>query len=168
MDSAARATETEADGNYGEGDLTRPHALQAAAFSAVVGVPLLAAARKGRLPARIPARDLVLIGVAAHKLSRLITKDKVTDFLRAPFTEHEGSAHLNEVNVKPRGRGLQRAMGELLSCPFCAGTWMAGLLVVGTVYAPRITRTLETLFAGLSIADFLHIAYAGAADTVEG
>ncbi|MDQ3877559.1 MAG: DUF1360 domain-containing protein [Actinomycetota bacterium] len=166
MDSAAIHNEPENDD--GDGDPTRPHALQAAAFSAIVGIPLLAAARKGRLPATIPARDLALIGVATHKMSRLITKDKITDFLRAPFTEHEGHAHLNEVNVKARGEGLQHAMGEMLSCPFCTGAWLAGLLVVGTVYAPRITRAVTGMFTALSVADFLHIAYAGAADAVEG
>lgn len=147
--------------------LVGAHTAQAATFAAAVGIPLAIAARRGRLPERIPMSDVLLLGIATHKLSRVITRDKVTDFLRAPFTRREGHAHINEVNDKPRGHGLQRAMGELVSCPFCAGTWIAGGLAVGLVFAPRFTRVVEAAFAALSVSDLLHLAYAGATDSIE-
>src|SRR5215218_9561609 len=63
----------------------------AALFNAGAVGALLAAERADRLPKRVALGDLVLAGVAGHKLSRLISKDKVTSFLRAPFTEFQGS-----------------------------------------------------------------------------
>src|SRR4051812_7980803 len=38
---------------------------------------------------KLDGRDILLLGVATHKLSRIITKDAVTSFLRAPFTRYD-------------------------------------------------------------------------------
>src|SRR3954447_23461194 len=47
---------------------------------------------KRRLPERIGLGDLALMAVSTHKVSRLVSKDKVTAPLRAPFTEYEDDA----------------------------------------------------------------------------
>ncbi len=45
-----------------------------------------------------------------------MTKDWVTSFYRAPFTEYQGAATApSEVSEKPRGEGLQRSLGELFT-----------------------------------------------------
>src|SRR3954453_15400162 len=67
------------------------YALLMGLYNAAVAGVLVAAHRAGRLPERIPTRDLLLLGVATHKLSRLITRDWVTSPLRAPFTQYEGT-----------------------------------------------------------------------------
>src|SRR3954454_22044278 len=47
-------------------------------------------ARSGRsFPERVGAGDLLMAGVATHKLSRIVSKDRVTAPLRAPFTEFQ-------------------------------------------------------------------------------
>src|SRR5262245_28073677 len=92
-----------------------------------------AAAARHELPERMKVGDLVLLGAATHKLSRLIARDKVTAFLRAPFTEFEEEAGHGEVDERPRGRGLRRAVGELVSCPYCLGMWVAGGLTVAWI-----------------------------------
>jgi hypothetical protein len=101
---------------------------------ALTGV--LIATRGADDPARMEASrarfsDLLLMGVATHKLSRFISKDRVTSPLRAPFTEYEGSASASEVKEKSRGTGLQRALGDLVTCPFCMGPWVATALAYG-------------------------------------
>jgi len=72
---------------------------------------------------RISTRDLTLITVATHRLSRTLAKDAVTSPLRAPFTRYSGPGLPSEVNeeVAPRKEGTQvgHAVGELVSCPFC-------------------------------------------------
>ncbi|MCA1850134.1 MAG: DUF1360 domain-containing protein, partial [Acidobacteria bacterium] len=89
-------------------------------YNTAFAAMLLAAQKSGRdLPERVGYGDLLLIGVATHKLSRLITKDFVTSPLRAPFTEYKESAGAGEVNEKSRGEGVQRAVGDLLTCPWC-------------------------------------------------
>jgi hypothetical protein len=138
------------------------YALFTGVFNGAFGAALAAAGRNGRLPERIEAGDVMLVGVASHKLSRVIAKDKVTSFLRAPFTEYESPGGPGEVEERARGKGLRKAVGELLVCPYCLGLWMSGGMHVGLIYAPRLTRTLASTFTALTIADFLQIAYKAA------
>jgi Protein of unknown function (DUF1360) len=138
------------------------YALFAGVFNGAFGAALAAAGRSGRLPARVEAGDVVLVGVASHKLSRVITKDKITSFLRAPFTEYQAPGGPGEVEERPRGSGARRAVGELLICPYCLGLWLSGGMHVGLIYAPRLTRTVASTFTALTIADFLQIAYKAA------
>src|SRR5689334_15705418 len=56
------------------------------AFTGIFGGGIALAGATGRLPQRPSLVDVALAGIAAHKISRLITKDKVTAPLRAPFT----------------------------------------------------------------------------------
>jgi Protein of unknown function (DUF1360) len=135
-----------------------------AVFNAGFGAALLAAGRSGRLPERVGAGDVLLAGTASHKLSRLISKDKVTSFLRAPFTEYEGEAGPGELQESVRGRGLRRAIGELIACPYCLGLWSAAGMHVGLIWAPRTTRVVASTLTALTISDFLQIAYKAAED----
>jgi Protein of unknown function (DUF1360) len=155
---------TDADGlfsGYAAPDERPPftsYAVLAAVFNASFGAAVLAARASGReLPERPAAGDVVLIGTATHKLSRLLTKDKVTAFARAPFTELEGEGAPAEVEEKPRGKGLRRAVGELVVCPYCLGLWIAGGFNVGLVVAPRGTRLAASVLSALTISDFLQI-----------
>jgi Protein of unknown function (DUF1360) len=100
--------------------------------------------------------DLLLLGVATHKLSRLLSKDRVTSPLRAPFTEYEGAADASEVQEKSRGTGLQRAIGDLMTCPYCMGPWVATALISGFRKRPRMTRLVSGIFAVVAVSDFLH------------
>jgi hypothetical protein len=138
------------------------YALFAGVFNGAFGAALAAAGRSGRLPERVEAGDIVLVGVASHKLSRVITKDRITSFLRAPFTEYQAPGGPGEVEERPRGSGARRAVGELLVCPYCLGLWLSGGMHVGLIYAPRLTRTVASTFTALTIADFLQIAYKAA------
>jgi hypothetical protein len=106
--------------------------------------------------------DLLLVGVASHKLSRLIGKDKVTAPLRAPFTELEGSGGPGELEERSRGTGARKAIGELIICPYCLGLWVVAAFSLGLLFAPRLTRFVAAVFAALTMADFLQIAYKAA------
>src|ERR1700676_1173705 len=83
------------------------------------------AARKDSLPDRLDLQDLLLLGLATQKLSRVATRSRVGSPLRAPFTKFERSAGKGEVEEEPRGTGLRRTIGELVTCPYCLGTWIA-------------------------------------------
>lgn len=124
---------------------------------------LVAAHRAGRLPAEFSTKDIVLTGIATHKLSRLIARDKVTSFARAPFTRFQQKAGHAEVDEEPRGqRGLSLAVGELLVCPYCLAQWIAGAFIVGHVTAPRVTRLLTAMWSAHAIADAAQLAYSAA------
>ena len=151
---------------YAEPDRRPPfghYALLSTVFNSALAGAVVAAKRSGRtLPERVGAGDLVLIGTASHKLSRTIAKDKVTAFVRAPFTEFQDKGGPGEVQERARGTGLRRTIGELLTCPFCLGLWTAGAFHVGILWAPRETRFVASTFTALTISDFLQIAYKAA------
>ncbi len=129
-------------------------------YNAALAAGLLAVKKSGRdLPERTSYSDLLLLGVATHKLGRIISKDWVTSPLRAPFTEYKESAGGGEVNEKSRGEGLQRAVGDLLTCPWCIAPWVAGALAFGFVFKPRTTRFICRIFAAVTISDFLQHTY---------
>jgi hypothetical protein len=132
--------------------------------SALAGSLMALRARGHELPERFSAADVLLVGVASHKLSRLIAKDKVTSFLRAPFTRFQEASGHGEVEEQPCGHGLRLAFGELLVCPYCLAQWVATGLTVGLVGAPRLTRLLSTIFVAHTVSDFLQVAYRAAED----
>lgn len=141
------------------------YAVLMAIFNGLFATALAIAKRQGRqLPERPGAGDVVLIGVASHKLSRLIAKDKVTSPLRAPFTEFEEKGGPAELEERSRGTGARKAIGELLICPYCLGLWVVAAFAVGLLFAPRLTRLLAAMFSALTLSDFLQIAYKAAED----
>ena len=142
-----------------------PYALFIAVFGSLVGGALAIARRQGRaLPEKIDPMQLLLTGTAAHKISRVVSKDKVTSPLRAPFTELEGKGGPAELEERSRGSGLRKAIGELPTCPYCLDLWAVTGFSIGLLFAPRVTRFVASLFAGLTISDFFQIAYKAAED----
>lgn len=124
---------------------------------------LVAAHRAGRpLPKDISLTDVVLTGIATHKLSRIIAKDKVTSFVRAPFTRFQEPTGYGELAEAARGEGLRFVVGELLICPYCLAQWIAGAFTVGHVAAPRLTRLLASMWAAHALADAAQLAYSAA------
>lgn len=141
------------------------YATLTACFGAALTGGLLLTRKRGRpLPQRIAAGDVLLAGIATHKVSRLIAKDRVTSFVRAPFTEFQDDAGHGEVDEAARGRGMQRAIGELAICPYCLAQWIAAAFMVGGVHAPRLTRLLAAMWTVQAIADAAQLAY-GAAES---
>jgi hypothetical protein len=136
----------------------------AAAAGTVAGVARLTGRR---LPTRPAAADVALLAVATHKISRLLTKDAITSPIRAPFARFEEAAGEAELNESPRGHGARHAMGELLTCPFCTGVWVAGGLAAGLVFAPRLTRFGMGVATAVAGSDFLHLAYDAAKKAAE-
>ena len=123
--------------------------------------------RSGRpIPDAVSASDLALVAVATHKASRLVTRDRVTSVVRAPFTRYQDDATAAEVNETARGSGLRRAIGEALVCPYCMDLWIGGALTAGLLVVPRLVRWVAFALTVLTLADFLQIAYRKAEDAV--
>lgn len=133
----------------------------AVVFTTALAAGVTSAKRRGRLPEDFDTKDIVVMGLATHKIARLLTKDAVTSFARAPFVRLEEKRGSNSIKERPRGSGLRRSVGELISCPECTGQWVASGLVVGLVHAPRVTRLLGAMYASLTIGDMLQFVYVG-------
>ncbi len=143
---------------YGREHQLGAYATLFATYVGLTGVGVLTGVRR-RGVARPTFSDGALLAVAAFKLSRLVTKDKVTGFVRAPFTEFVEEGDGAEVNESPRGEGLRYAIGELLTCPFCFNQWAATALAIAWLHAPNATRDISALLASSAAADVLHVAW---------
>lgn len=132
------------------------------AYSLLVAGAALAARLLGRhAPPTVRPWDVVLLGVATQKLSRLLARDPVTSPLRAPFVEYEGTAGPAELQEQVRDEGgVKHTLGELSSCPFCLSQWVGTGFVAGTVLAPRATRLAATALAAVAVSDSLQFGYA--------
>jgi hypothetical protein len=144
------------------------YAVLASVFAAGAGTFGALARRRGvRLPQEVPPWDVVLLGVATYKTSRLLSRDRITSFVRAPFTRRADEGEASEVIDEPRGDGLRRAVGDLLSCPFCTSAWTAGTLVCSYAAAPRLTRLVCGGLGALTVADWLQYAWTWTQRTAE-
>lgn len=137
------------------------YAALAGLFTVVVGA-ILAAEEHDDDPSPLNWSDLALLGIATHKLSRVVTKDLVTSPFRAPFVKFKKSAGAGEVEEEARGEGLQQAVGDLITCPFCIAPWVAVVLVFAHRQAPRATGVFCTIFCLTTASDFLNQLYAKA------
>ncbi len=132
----------------------------AGVFNLIFAAFLLTARGLGRpLPERVGAKDIALLGMATHKLSLVATEDAVMSPLRAPFTELKEKESPKKVDEEPRGEGLRRSVGELLTCKFCLSVWLASFFTYGLILAPRVTRLVATIFTVVTISDHLHQSY---------
>ncbi len=129
------------------------------AFVAVFVPMLIVASRRGRLPRRWGFRDIALLGLATHKLSRILARDWITAPLRAPFTRLQKQAGAGEVQEVARGHGMRRALGSLATCQYCTGVWVAAALAALTVGRPRVGRTVAAVLAIVTVSDWTHRAY---------
>jgi hypothetical protein len=65
-----------------------------------------------------------------------------------------------ELHEAARGEGAQKTIGELVTCPFCTGVWVATGLTGGLIYLPRTTRLVMGTVAALAGADLLQFGHA--------
>lgn len=119
------------------------------------------------LPERIDAKDLALVSVGTYKLSRLIARDRITSVIRAPFTRFQNDAGPGEVDEAARGHGLQRAIGELIICPYCLDLWVSAGFIGGLIVLPRSTRWMASVFTVMTAADVMQLAHHNAQEGVE-
>jgi hypothetical protein len=120
MNAASKRNGPIEQATQGYSDEPRPLKAYAALmgiFNLIFAAVLLAARRRNQpVPERIGYADIITLGVATHKASRLLVKDWVTSPIRAPFTTYEGAGQMSgEVTESPRGEGWRLAIGELVT-----------------------------------------------------
>ena len=126
-------------------------------FVGGLGLAGAAAHAFDRNPACQTPLDFVVLSVASFKAARTLVHDEVTSFLRDPFVE--GEAH--EGDEEPVESGdYRQAIGELVTCSRCGGTWAAAALATTQILAPRFGRLLTWSLAAAGANDFLQAAFA--------
>jgi hypothetical protein len=102
------------------------------------------------------ALDFLVLGAASFKASRTLSHDEVTSFLRDPFVR--GKAHSGE-DEEPVQGGMEQAIGELVTCSRCAGTWVAAGLTATQILSPRFGRLLTWSLGAAAANDFLQAGF---------
>jgi hypothetical protein len=116
----------------------------------LAGAALLAKAL-GREPRENDALDLLVLSLATFKTARTIARDDVASFIREPFVEDDEPVETGD---------LRQAVGELVTCSRCVGTWVAGGLTATQIVAPRFGRVLTWSLAAAGANDVLQAGFA--------
>ena len=137
-----------------------PYGSYAAIMGTFAGV-LAAAGVAERLLDRDPqcqtALDFAVLSAASFKAARTLAREEVASFLREPFVR--GHAHSGDHEEPVRG-GTHQAIGELVTCTRCVGTWAASGLVSTQILAPRFGRLLTWSIAAAAVNDWLSAGFA--------
>jgi hypothetical protein len=125
-------------------------ALNALWISLAAGLVVAARGRAGKDPIR--QRELIPLGAATFALSKAVARERIGTWVREPFVDEAAGQ-------RPKGGGLRRAVGELVTCTRCVGTWSA-LGVVGLrVLHPEAGRTVTMILASSAANDWLQASF---------
>jgi hypothetical protein len=141
-----------------------PYGAYAAIMGAFVG-GLAAAGALARALDRSPHEhttlDLAALALATFKAARTLSGDEVTSFLREPFVE----GHAHEGDERPiEDGGMRQAIGELVTCSRCVGTWIAAGLGATQIVAPRFGRLITWTLGAAGLNDFLQAGFSALAN----
>jgi hypothetical protein len=135
-----------------------PYPSYAAIMGTFAGL-LAAAGTLGRLLDRDPQcqtpLDFTVLAAASFKAARTLSHDEVTSFIRQPFVR----GHAHEGGEEPVTGGMEQAIGELVTCTRCIGTWTAAGLASTQILAPRFGRLLTWSLGAAAANDFLQAAF---------
>jgi len=103
----------------------------------------------------IPRDELPLLALATFVLADVLAKEKISTWIREPFVE-EGADHKP---VKPEGQGMRAAIGELMTCTRCIGTWSALGLVALRTASPAAGRATMRVLALAGANDLMQSGF---------
>ena len=125
-------------------------------FVGGIGLAGLAARLFDRNPACQTPLDLAVLSLASFKAARTLSHDNVASFMREPFVY--GEAY--EGDEEPLRTGdYRQAIGELVTCSRCGGTWAAAGLAVSQILSPRFGRILTWSLAAAGANDWLQAGF---------
>jgi uncharacterized protein DUF1360 len=116
----------------------------------------LVAATRGRTSKDpITNKELIPLAAATFAVSKAVARERIGTWVREPFVEEQGTPE----RQRPKGNRLRRAVGELVTCTRCVGTWSA-LAVVGLRVAdPEAGRALSMILASSAANDWLQAGF---------
>jgi hypothetical protein len=124
------------------------YAMLIALYQALYGLFLLMYRGKKDSLESITPLDLTMLGLATLRISKTISEDEIAAVVRRPLIETESG------QKRPRGDGLRWALGKLVLCPTCTGTWVAAFLGYGLHLFPRHTRPLLAIMSASGAEQF--------------
>jgi hypothetical protein len=117
-------------------------------YNALYGAFLWLYRRSNHPLERMSPMDLGLLGLSTLRLAKMVSEDEITSVVRRPLVSVDhGKRH-------PRGRGMRWALGKLVLCPTCSGTWIAALLGYALHLWPRYTRPFLAIMSASGVEQF--------------
>ena len=133
---------------------TRP--VDYAAINAVwmsLAAALIAGSRGRAAKDPITNKELIPLAAATFAISKAVARERIGSWVREPFVDE------NAERQQPKGSRIRRAVGELVTCTRCVGTWSA-LAVVGLrVMKPEAGRTVTTVLASSAANDWMQAGF---------
>lgn len=129
------------------------YAALTAIYGGLLGTLAFAARHRADELEPILGWELLPLGAATFTLSRTIVHEKVESWMRAPFI-------VGEHDRRPQGQRLRYAVGELMTCTRCVGTWSALGLVALRLSRPSAGRAVTAVLASAALNDFLQSGFA--------
>jgi hypothetical protein len=112
---------------------------------------LVAATQKRAAKDPITNKELVPLAAATFAVSKAVARERIGTWVREPFVDTEVQ--------QPKGNRIRRALGELVTCTRCVGTWSA-LAVVGLRVAnPSAGRTVSMILASSAANDWMQAGF---------
>jgi Protein of unknown function (DUF1360) len=143
----------------GDAIQNRPYSAYAAISGVFVGGVALAAAGAHRRAFRpYTTLDVALLALATFKVARTVARDNIASFIREPFVE-EARESPHEERPVPTG-DIRQAVGELVTCTRCVGTWAAAGITATEALAPSFGRILVRSLALGGANDWLQAGFA--------
>jgi hypothetical protein len=116
---------------------------------AALAAAVVAGTRKQAAEDPITTKELIPLAAATFAVSKAVARERIGTWVREPFTEGQ----------RPTGNRIRRAVGELVTCTRCVGTWSA-LGVVGLRLAnPQAGRTMSYVLASSAANDWMQAGF---------
>ncbi len=99
--------------------------------------------------------EFIIFSTAVFRLTRLLVYDQITEWIRSPFIEEyeeKNNEGETEVYLRPKSGGVRGWFGNLLSCYWCTGIWMAIGLFVIRFYLPVVYKPVVIVLAAAGFA----------------
>ena len=125
-------------------------------FAALLAAAGAAARSLDRDPQCNTTLDLVILSAATFKAARTLTDAEVASFVRTPFVK--GQAHTGDEEPVETG-DWEQAIGELVTCTRCVGTWAAAGLATTQILWPRFGRLITWSLGAAAVNDWLQAGF---------
>jgi hypothetical protein len=94
--------------------------------------------------------EFFLLILASFRVTRLIVFDQITEFFRKIFleeVEEQNKDGQTEIYIVPKSGKIRGFIGELISCYWCTGVWVAIFLTFLYYFFPAICEPVVLIFA---------------------
>lgn len=100
--------------------------------------------------------EWVMLGLAIVRCGRMIAFELIMEPWRSTVAKTVEHAHAGMTTEPKYDSGWRQSLGQLVTCPICAGTWSALVLIVGLLFWPSLFHVLIILLSAVELGEVVH------------